>query len=293
MAASTSSSTTRLPVAVDLDAQIADIDRDGWPDLILLAGNTVFAALNTPTAGNDPAELDFGALRPGTQSSPQRVSIVNVAPRPLRVAGSSLAGAHAGDFLITASQCSNVLLEVLDSCDITVTFTPVAAGDRVGQLDVASDDPDGPLAIPLTGGGTVTASVQTVAPTPTSAPSRDATAPDLKAKVARQRLRTVLKHGLKLQVGCSEACTVTLRARLDRRQAKSLHLKAPPNGLVVGKGVVTRVRAGTQTFVLQLSRALRRAARHSRLLILRLSADAADSAGNRAKPLRQKLRLSA
>jgi hypothetical protein len=276
-----------------LDAQIAEINDDAWPDLIVLAGNEVFAALNTPTAAGDPDELQFGALDPGTQSSPLSVSVVNVGPRPLQVAGSSLTGAQAGDFRIASDQCTNALLAVLESCDITVTFTPGAAGDRAGELDVASDDPDGPLTIPLAGAGTSPAPSSTVAPTPTpTAAAQDTTAPGLKVKVRHQHVRAVLKQGLKLQIGCSEACTLTLRARVDRRQAKSLQLRAPARGLLVSKRVVKLARAGTQTLVLKLSDALRRAARRTQRLRLQLAADAVDSAGNHAQLLRETVRLS-
>ena len=70
------------------DAQIAAVDDDSWPDVVALAdGDTVFVAFNTPTAASDPEELDFGTLPPGTRSSPLTATIINVGPRPLRVAG--------------------------------------------------------------------------------------------------------------------------------------------------------------------------------------------------------------
>ena len=76
-------------------------------------------------------------------------------------------------------------LDVLDGCDMTVAFTPGAVGDRAGELSIASDEPDAPLAIPLYGAGAPAGTAPTpAAPKPTAA---DTTAPALKVKVVRQR----------------------------------------------------------------------------------------------------------
>ena len=84
---------------------------------------------------------------------------------------------------------------------------------------------------------------------------------------------------------------MTLRASVNRRQARSLRLKAPARGRVVGKAVVDHPRAGTRRFVLKLYAPLRRAARRARRLTLRLTAEAFDPAGNHTKLSGQTVRL--
>jgi uncharacterized delta-60 repeat protein len=74
----------------------------------------------------------------------------------------------------------------------------------------------------------------------------------------------VAKHGLKLTVGCNEACKIKVSLTVSTREARKLHLK------VHGKRPVTLARAsatlrkvGRKTFVLRLSKQLA-AALHNR-----------------------------
>jgi hypothetical protein len=102
---------------------------------------------------------------------------------------------------------------------------------------------------------------------------------------SRQRLRSVLRHGLRLRARCSEPCTLSLRLLLDARAARRVHLS---RAAVVGRGTES-VASSAKRIVIRLSRRARRKLRSARRLRLVVSAVAIDRAGNAR---RGKLRIS-
>jgi hypothetical protein len=109
-------------------------------------------------------------------------------------------------------------------------------------------------------------------PTPTPTPAADTTAPVLTLRAAkRQRIRS---GRVRLRVRSSEACRLTVRARLragrkTRRFATQRHSLAAGTELEVALPLTRRLR-----------RLARSALRHDRRAIVRLSLGAVDAAGN-------------
>jgi hypothetical protein len=114
-----------------------------------------------PVAVVAPASLTFGSQTTGTTSAAQTVTLSNTGSAALAVASVSI----TGDFSQTNNCGSSVA--VGDSCTISVTFTPTAAGARTGTLTV-TDNSNGAAGstqtVSLTGTGTTPAPLAGISP---------------------------------------------------------------------------------------------------------------------------------
>ena len=105
----------------------------------------------------------------------------------------------------------------------------------------------------------------------------DTSAPVLTAAPKAPKLAKLLTSGIPVKVGCSEACSVTVVASVDKATAKSLKLGRK---LEVGR-IVKRLAAGkTATLSVKLSAKAKKAAKKQRSLKLKLTITAVDDAGN-------------
>jgi hypothetical protein len=98
-----------------------------------------------------PRQLGFPAEPVGVKSPPQSVDLTNVGKTDLNLAGILIAGTNAGDFTFSTT-CSN-RLPAAARCSISITFTPLARGNRVGILGIRSDAGAGPQSVTLGGIG--------------------------------------------------------------------------------------------------------------------------------------------
>ena len=110
-----------------------------------------------------PASLNFGSLTLGASASAS-LTLANTGTAPI----TSIVLAVTGDYSISGP-CAVATLAVGESCSVTVTFTPTAAGARTGTLTVTSSDASSPAAVPLTGTGIVNGSFTLTANGSTSA----------------------------------------------------------------------------------------------------------------------------
>ncbi|MCW2881554.1 MAG: coagulation factor 5/8 type domain protein, partial [Sphaerisporangium sp.] len=127
----------------------------GWP-AAQIAEFQIFPGGGGPTPtvslAASPASLAFAARTVGSTSPAQAVTVTN------NGTGAATLGtvATTGDFAQTKT--CGATLAAGASCTVNVTFTPTATGTRTGTLSVASNDPNGPLTVALTGtGGSPTA----------------------------------------------------------------------------------------------------------------------------------------
>ncbi len=122
----------------------------GWP-AAQVSEFQIFPGGGNPTPtvalAASPASLTFAARTVGGTSPAQAVTVTNTGT------GSATLGAVAttGDYAQTRT-CGTTLAAGA-SCTVDVTFTPTATGTRTGTLSVASNDPNGPLTVALTGTG--------------------------------------------------------------------------------------------------------------------------------------------
>nr|WP_083976573.1 ThuA domain-containing protein [Herbidospora sakaeratensis] len=123
----------------------------GWPAAQIAEFQIFPGGGDQPPTVNltaSPTSLSFAARTVGSTSPAQTVTITNTGT------GSATLGtvATTGDFAQTKT-CGTTLAAGA-SCTVNVTFTPTATGTRTGTLSVASNDPNGPLTVALSGTGT-------------------------------------------------------------------------------------------------------------------------------------------
>jgi Ca2+-binding RTX toxin-like protein len=97
----------------------------------------------------------FAARTVGTTSPAQTVTLSNNGSVALNIAATALAGTNAGDYAVSANACGATLAAGA-SCNISVTFTPTAAGPRSAILRVTDDSngtPGSTQEVTLTGVG--------------------------------------------------------------------------------------------------------------------------------------------
>jgi hypothetical protein len=99
---------------------------------------------------SSPSSLSFGNVTTGQDSSAQTVTITNPGSTAVTVNSVSVSGPFAQTNTCPSS------LPAGGSCTASVQFEPTAAGAQTGSLSVASNAPDSPLAVTLTGTGITT-----------------------------------------------------------------------------------------------------------------------------------------
>jgi hypothetical protein len=139
--------TSAVPI-VFLEVDAPDVPGNQWATMDNLIVGTLPPALSL-----DPTDVDFGSQLVGSSSGPQAVEIENTGGDDLEIGALALSGAHAGDFSITADGCSNETLAPGATCSFSVDFSPSATGARTAQVDVPSNAPSSPDALPLAGIG--------------------------------------------------------------------------------------------------------------------------------------------
>jgi uncharacterized repeat protein (TIGR01451 family) len=104
-----------------------------------------------------------------TLGTPQSLTITNTGHGVLSLQNVQVTGADANDFVLSADGCSDASLWPGFTCTIGVRFGPTAPGPRTAALNVASNDPAGPLEIGLSGSGGPLADVAVALSGPSSA----------------------------------------------------------------------------------------------------------------------------
>jgi hypothetical protein len=114
----------------------------GSPQSVELVGTAL-----GPAATLSPTMLTFASQTVGTTSTAQSATLSNSGNAPLNITGIS----PSGDFAQT-NTCGTSLA-IGSSCQISVTFTPSAAGNRTGSITIAQSGGGSPLTIALSGAG--------------------------------------------------------------------------------------------------------------------------------------------
>jgi hypothetical protein len=134
-------SVTFTPSATGERTASLDVASDGGDPSSALSGTGV-----QPQVTLSPSSADFGDQLVGATSGPQSFTVRNPGASAATLSSIGVSGADAGDFDVDASGCMggsvNGSLAPGASCEVSVTFTPSATGERTASLDVVSDGGD-------------------------------------------------------------------------------------------------------------------------------------------------------
>lgn len=103
---------------------------------------------NTPAIGLSATSLAFGSVQVGQTSAARTVTVTNTGGGQLAISGAAASGAG-----FAASGCAGASLSNNQSCTISVTFAPAAAGTVNGSLSIAHNAAGSPSSVVLSGSG--------------------------------------------------------------------------------------------------------------------------------------------
>ncbi len=120
----------------------------GSPQSIPLSGT---GASPLPAVTLTPGSLTFASTTQGSTSPAQSVTVTNSGAATLHISSVLPGGSNPADFQVT-NACSGAY-PVSSTCSITVTFSPLGAGQCTANLTTTDDAPDSPQSVQLTGTG--------------------------------------------------------------------------------------------------------------------------------------------
>lgn len=114
-----------------------------------------------PVVSPSTTELAFGEVGMGSTSAPKTVTLTNTGSADLVVGATSVTGADADSFEVSANTCTGVPVAPNASCAVSVRFTAGDAGPATASLSIAHNAGDtSPTVIALTGTSTTTADIK-------------------------------------------------------------------------------------------------------------------------------------
>ncbi len=117
------------------------------PQTVAITGTAVAPPSGGGTVGVAPAQVAFANQAIGTSSAPVNVTVTNNQTVPLGIASIQTAAPFAQTNTCGTSVAAG------QSCVISVTFAPTAAGPSTGTLSITDDGPGSPQSVALSGTG--------------------------------------------------------------------------------------------------------------------------------------------
>ncbi len=149
---------------------VAD-NASGAPHTVVLSGTGV--VLVAPAVSVSPATLTFSAFT-GATSAAQSVTLSNTGNGALSISGISITGDNASSFAQT-NNCG-ASLAAASSCNLSVTFSPAAAGSFSASLSIADNASGSPHTVALSGAGALPPTFTLTSSTPAQTVSYGGTA---------------------------------------------------------------------------------------------------------------------
>jgi hypothetical protein len=122
----------------------------GSPQTITLGGTGVAPPPPAPAVTVTPNPVSFPTITQGTISSAIVATIKNIGTAALNIASATVGGNNLIDFTTTISGCSGVIAPQ-STCSITITFAPLAAGERTEIITLTDNASDSPQVINVGG----------------------------------------------------------------------------------------------------------------------------------------------
>ncbi|HYL61285.1 MAG TPA: choice-of-anchor D domain-containing protein, partial [Candidatus Methylomirabilis sp.] len=149
-------SITFAPTSTGTGAQQATVvvtdNAPDSPQSVQLSGTGVAAPPPAPAVTAAPNPVSFPTIAQGTTSSAITVNVTNSGNATLHITSVTLGGNNASDFSMTTT--CNGAYAANSGCSITLTFTPLAAGQRSAAVTITDDAPNSPQSISVNGTAT-------------------------------------------------------------------------------------------------------------------------------------------
>ncbi len=130
----------------------------GSPHSVSLTGTAVAALPPAPAITLSPNPVIFPTIPQGTASAPVTITITNSGNATLHISGVAVGGNNPADFTNPPNNCVAALAPSA-SCAVSVTFAPLAAGQRSETITLSDDAPNSPQVIAVSGNATPAASI--------------------------------------------------------------------------------------------------------------------------------------
>ena len=111
---------------------------------------SVTISYSAPGVQTGPSQLTYSTQPESTISSPQTVTVSNTGAGQLVVTGLTFTGTDPQDYLVTSNGCLGPIAAGA-SCQIGVSFAPQEHGASSASLQIASNDPNTPAIVTLSG----------------------------------------------------------------------------------------------------------------------------------------------
>jgi 6-phosphogluconolactonase (cycloisomerase 2 family) len=121
----------------------------GSPQNIPLSG---IGLAPSPSVAFVPGSLTFNPIAQGQMEGPQTFQITNIGSATLHISNVAIGGSNPQDFSQT-NNCTSAPVAVNASCNINVSFTPLATGQRSASITLADDAPSQTQTIFVQGNG--------------------------------------------------------------------------------------------------------------------------------------------
>ena len=123
----------------------------GSPQTIPLAGTGIAPS---PSIAFVPGNINFDPISQGATEGPRSLQVTNIGSAALHISALALSGANPQDFSQT-NNCTTAPIGINASCNINVSFTPLAAGARSASIMITDDAPGSPQTVMIQGTGAV------------------------------------------------------------------------------------------------------------------------------------------
>ena len=118
------------------------------------ASGTATVTVLEPVVALSGTTLTFASTAVNTtDATTQQITVSNTGNGALHISGISIAGTNASSFSETTTCSTTTALAAGNSCNITVTFAPLAIGSLTGLVSIADDASGSPQTVALTGIG--------------------------------------------------------------------------------------------------------------------------------------------
>ena len=155
---------TFMPAASSTGSQQAVLsitdNAPGSPQSVTLTGTAVAPPPPAPAVTVTPNPVSFPTITQGATSNPIMIAVTNSGNATLNISSVVLGGNNSSDFSMT-SGCSGPYA-ANTGCVITMTFTPLAAGQRSAIISISDDAQNSPQSIQVSGTATATPSTRPV-----------------------------------------------------------------------------------------------------------------------------------